>query len=453
MHYHSVLASALLASTVAAWRPHDRDLQAFNQTARFERLGKRFEPSLQKGVNKIRGVNFSGKSILSRVRVWLRDWTTDSVTPGWLISERWMMTNEWDNAMGCAGTESEFDCMRNNYPGDKRETGNQKFETHWKTWINADSVQSAYDVGLNTIRIPIGYWSYTDIVDKGSEPFADGDKMLPYLDAVVKKAADLGMYVIIDLHGAPGGQQEDVFTGQNNKPAGFYNDYDFQRAENWMSWMTKRIHSNPAYSTVGMIEVLNEPVSKHDKDNRYPAPGQEPGLVAKYYPGALKAVRDAEASLNVPDDKKLHVQFMSSKWDSGNPRDNSDVANDKLTSYDDHNYIGFALGDNDDDQSALMRSACTDNRVVNGQDFAITGEWSMTSKVDPSNADFFKKFFTAQQQLYEKPGMSGWVYWTWKTELNDPRWTYSDATARKLIPTDAEELERNVYQDVCAGYN
>lgn len=363
-----------------------------------------------------------------------------------------MMTNEWDNVMGCSGTVSEFDCVRNNYPGDKRETGNQKFETHWKTWINADSVQSAYDVGLNTIRIPIGYWSYTDIVDQSSEPFADGDKMLPYLDAVVKKAADLGMYVIIDLHGAPGGQQEDTFTGQNNKPAGFYNDYDFERAKKWMSWMTKRIHSKPAYSTVGMIEVLNEPVSTHDKDNRYPAPGQDPGLVQKYYPGALKAVRDAEASLNVPDDKKLHVQFMSSEWGSDNPRDNSDVANDRLTAYDDHNYIGFDPRVNNGDQSSLMRSACTGTRVVDGQVFAITGEWSMTSNVDPNDADFFKKFFTAQQQLYEKPGMSGWVYWTWKTELNDPRWTYSDATARKLVPTDAEELEKNVYQDVCAGY-
>lgn len=66
MHY-SVIASALLASTVAAWLPQDRDLQAFNQTAQFERLGKRFEPSLQQGINKIRGVNFGGKSILSRV--------------------------------------------------------------------------------------------------------------------------------------------------------------------------------------------------------------------------------------------------------------------------------------------------------------------------------------------------------------------------------------------------
>lgn len=57
---YSVLASALLAGAAHAWLPQDRDLPAFNQTARFEQLGKRFEPSRPSGVTKIRGVNFGG---------------------------------------------------------------------------------------------------------------------------------------------------------------------------------------------------------------------------------------------------------------------------------------------------------------------------------------------------------------------------------------------------------
>ncbi|KAI5457569.1 glycoside hydrolase superfamily [Mariannaea sp. PMI_226] len=429
MHYSGLL-TLLFLNSVQAWLPQDRDLAAFNQTARFAQLGKRFEPSLPSGITKIRGVNFGG----------------------WLICEPWLQKTEWANVLKCGSSASEFDCMRDHYFGSNRETGNQNFENHWKNWINPATVQSVHDVGLNTIRIPIGYWSYTAIVDTASEPFADGNRMLPYLDAVVQKAADLGMYVIIDLHGAPGGQQEDVFTGQNNKPAGFFSDYNFGRAEKWLAWMTNRIHTNSAYSSVGMIEVLNEPVSRHDGGNRYPAPGEDPGLVQTYYPAALKAVRNAEASLGIPSNKKLHVQFMSSKWDSGNPRSTSAVANDPMTGYDDHNYIGFALGSNNGDQTQLMHSACTDSRVVAGQDFAITGEWSMTSSVDWSNKDFFNNWFTAQQQLYESPGMDGWVYWTWKTELNDPRWTYSHATALNYIPTDAAGLQNNVYRDVCAGF-
>ncbi|KAI0805060.1 glycoside hydrolase family 5 protein [Xylaria sp. FL0064] len=426
---YSPLAPLFLAGAAHAWLPQDRELAAFNMTARFEKLGKRFEPSLPSGVTKIRGVNFGS----------------------WLISEPFFMSNEWPNVMGCGSSASEFDCMRDHYSGSNRDAGNAAFEKHWSTWITPDTVQSVHDVGLNTIRIPIGYWSYTDIVDTASEPFADGNLMLPYLDAVVQKAADLGIYVIIDLHGAPGGQQQDVFTGQNPNPAGFYNDYDYGRAEKWLSWMTNRIHTNSAYSTVGMIEVLNEPVSMHDANGRYPAPGQVPSMIDTYYPGALQAVRSAESALGVSGDRALHVQFMSSKWSSGDPRSNAAVAADSLTGFDDHNYIGFGVSDNSN-QDALMQSACRDSRVVSGESFEITGEWSMTSGVDWSNADFFKKFWTAQQQLYEKPGMAGWIYWTWKTELNDPRWTYSYATYLNYIPTDAAGLENNVYQDVCAGY-
>lgn len=242
-----------------------------------------------------------------------------------------------------------------------------------------------------------------------------------------------------------------MFTGQNPNPAGFFNSYNFGRAEKWLSWMTNRIHTNSAYASVGMIEVLNEPVSRHDAGGRYPAPGEDPGLVQTYYPAALKAVRDAESSLNVADSKKLHVQFMSSKWDSGDPRTTSAVKNDPMTGYDDHNYIGFGVSDNTN-KYQLMHSACSDSRVVSGEDFEITGEWSMTSGVDKNDGDWFKMWFTAQQQLYEKPGMDGWVYWTWKTELNDPRWTYSYATYLKYIPTDAAGLENNVYQDVCSNY-
>ena len=61
----SILTPILLAGAAQAWLPQDRDLAAFNQTARFEQLGKRFQPSLPSGVTKIRGVNFGGKSLIT----------------------------------------------------------------------------------------------------------------------------------------------------------------------------------------------------------------------------------------------------------------------------------------------------------------------------------------------------------------------------------------------------
>lgn len=180
--------------------------------------------------------------------------------------------------------------------------------------------------------------------------------------------------VIIDLNGAPGGRQEDAFTGQDNKLAGFFDDHNFGRAEKWLSWMTNRIYTNSAYLTVGMIEDINEPVSKQDASSRYPAPGENPGLVQTYYPAALKAVWDAETALTVANDKKLHVQFMSSKWDSGDARTVRAVANDPMTAFDDHSYIDFALVNGNIYQYQLMHGACTNSRVVSGQPLQFTGE-------------------------------------------------------------------------------
>lgn len=164
--------------------PHDRDLTAFNRT--HDSLGKRV-PGLP---NKIRGVNLGG----------------------WLVSEPWMMSQEWANTIQCSGQCSEFDCV--NSLGQSR--ADEKFNKHYSQWITPDDIVSIHNAGLNTIRIPIGYWSYRDIVDS-SEHFPNMD--LKYLDAVIQKAADLGMFVVMDLHGAPGSQKVgDAFTGQVNLP-------------------------------------------------------------------------------------------------------------------------------------------------------------------------------------------------------------------------------------------
>jgi aryl-phospho-beta-D-glucosidase BglC (GH1 family) len=176
------LLTALLSASVQAWMPADRELPAFNRTDHF--LDKRAHPIPDW---KIRGVNLGG----------------------WLISEPWMMGNEW-KSMGCSGKNSEFDCV-SNYPGGQ-SAADAAFKTHYNNWIKPSDIQAIHDSGLNTVRIPIGYWSLRSLV-ASSEHFPNVD--LTALDNVIQKAADLGMFVVIDLHGAPGAQKlGDAFTGQ-----------------------------------------------------------------------------------------------------------------------------------------------------------------------------------------------------------------------------------------------
>lgn len=133
------------------------------------------------------------------------------------------------------------------------------------------------------------------------------------------------------------------------------------------------------------------------------------------------------------------------------PRASSGVANDPRTAYDDHNYIAF----NNNNADEIMNTACTGQRAVAGQDFMITGEWSNINQVQGADETFYKNYFTAQQQQYEKPAfddkpaMAGWVYWTWKTQTGNPDWDYSLALSMGWIPNGADALEQNVYNVVC----
>jgi glucan 1,3-beta-glucosidase len=62
--------------------------------------------------------------------------------------------------------------------------------------------------GLNAVRIPVGYWA-VDVRDY--EPYVSGQ--YPYLIRAVQWARELGLQVLIDLHGAPGSQNGNDHSG------------------------------------------------------------------------------------------------------------------------------------------------------------------------------------------------------------------------------------------------
>lgn len=115
------------------------------------------------------------------------------------IVEPWMASNEW-NKMGCGGTKSEFDCVSQL----GQANANSAWAEHWSTWTTKDDITEMQLYGLNTIRIPVGYWIREDLVYSDSEHFPQGG--LQYLEQICGWASDAGMYIIIDLHGAPGAQ-------------------------------------------------------------------------------------------------------------------------------------------------------------------------------------------------------------------------------------------------------
>jgi len=179
----SLLSLLTLTSAVSAWLPSERDL--FSARSNVLSIGQGRSIKRTNPTNKIRGVNLGSLFII----------------------EPWMASQEW-NSMGCGDQKSEFDCMIKL----GQDAGDAAFKKHWDTWITEEDLDKMKQYGINTVRVPVGYWMVEELVD-ASEHFPKGG--IEYLDRLAERAASRNMYVILDLHGAPYAQEpRQPFTGQ-----------------------------------------------------------------------------------------------------------------------------------------------------------------------------------------------------------------------------------------------
>ena len=351
------------------------------------------------GADKIRGVNLGGL----------------------FVSEPWMMNDEW-NRMGCGGTSDEFNCVQK--LGQAQADIN--FQKHYDTFITQGDIQRIKSLGLNTIRIPVGYWMREDIVKRDSEHYPKGG--FQYLKRICQWAKDAGIYVIIDLHAAPGVQQrQQSFTGHIVDTPGFFTSSQYERAYQFLEWMANIIHTDPAFWMVGTLQVVNEPAANY------------PSLVSEFYPNAWKRIRAAEAALKTTRENLLHIQMMDQRWGSGDPKQS--LTDLWFAFYDNHNYLKWTetLPANRD---AYMRHTCNDD--ISGNWPVVVGEWSLSPR-DENNSEFdinrgdakawYRRWWSAQTYAFEK--QNGWIFWSWKVQNVDWRWGYSNAVDAGVIPTNA----------------
>lgn len=184
---HLQTAVILAAATVAsAWMPGEhKDIYARDGTNHFNTTtsdGKRWLPAKV----PIRGVNLGSL----------------------FVFEPWIASGLWSD-MGCGAYASEFDCVS----GLGQSAANAAFQKHWGTWYSENDFAQMVSYGINTVRIPVGYWMMESLVYSDSEHFPQGG--IGYLETICGWATAHGLYIIIDLHGAPGAQvASNADTGQ-----------------------------------------------------------------------------------------------------------------------------------------------------------------------------------------------------------------------------------------------
>ncbi|KAF2087572.1 glycoside hydrolase family 5 protein, partial [Saccharata proteae CBS 121410] len=327
------------------------------------------------------------------------------------IVEPWMAAQEWID-MGCYGAKAEFQCIKDNYGGDVA-AASVVWQEHWRTWITHSDIKTMARYGLNTIRIPVGWWMREDLVQSG-EYFPKGG--FAYLKKICNWAAEAGFYIIIDLHAVPGTQDADQpFTGNYSDTAYFYqSDYQSERAYDFLGWITAYIHTSNAFRNVGALEIINEPkYNTIDGDTKW--------MVEHYYGSAITVIRSVEAVLGVAPSARLHITLMDDLWGSGSddPTSSLSAEQKEFLLFDDHNYEPVSS----DNQTEILKYACADERTTTLEpgNTKIVGEWSMNLngawEPEQNYSSFYQQWFAAQQEKYEET--NGWVYWTWKTNQLD----------------------------------
>jgi endoglucanase len=128
------------------------------------------------------------------------------------------------------------------------------WRTYRETYIAADDLRFIKSVGFNMVRIPLHWNLFTNEAgDIGGEGWA-------LLDRVVGWARNAGLYVVLDLHAAPGGQ-----TGINHDdgpgyPLMFYVPRDRNLTVKLWQAIAEHYAGNP---TILGYDLLNEPIAPY----------------------------------------------------------------------------------------------------------------------------------------------------------------------------------------------
>jgi glucan 1,3-beta-glucosidase len=130
---------------------------------------------------------------------------------------------------------------------------------HYDSWITKADLQTAFNAGINSVRIPLGYWAVD--MRPELEPYASSEAVWPFVSRALDWCKDIGLRVQIDLHALPGSQNGLDHSGRRGAirwpDAPYYN-----RSLSVVRLLMQRLADEGHLAPIGpvdMIQPANEP--------------------------------------------------------------------------------------------------------------------------------------------------------------------------------------------------
>ena len=172
----------------------------------------------------------------------------------WLMLEMWML-NYVDR--GFADQYDFIKTLETRFGEEETEGLMDIYRTNWIQGSDFDIIKS---FGMNTVRLP---FDYKLLMDSDEKPFRLRDNAWEWFDQAIAMAKKREMYVILDMHGAPGRQSEMDHSGRvgHNK---LWSNKNHQKQTVWLwNQISQRYRKEPA---VAAYDLLNEPWGNNERN-------------------------------------------------------------------------------------------------------------------------------------------------------------------------------------------
>ncbi len=133
----------------------------------------------------------------------------------------------------------------------------QLFDTYQDNWITEYDLDVIAESGANCVRVPFWYRNFmTDEAGTWIDEDFDKNPGFKRLDWLIENAGARGLYVILDMHGCPGGQSMNHSTGTVGRNDLYYSEDCRTAMKKLWQAIATRYKGSPA---VAAYDIMNEP--------------------------------------------------------------------------------------------------------------------------------------------------------------------------------------------------
>lgn len=357
---------------------------------------------------------------------------------GWLLLEPGPSSDLFE-AHG-QGAHCEWELLRNMRDKLGHEGSAQVLEEHRSNFLTEDDLRKIKATGFNAVRVPFGYWVVTG---PGAGDVYIGPA-LEHLDRVLAWCKSLGLQVLLDLHGAPGGESGEKPCGRERKDWR-WQDWRVEESVEALRIIAERYCGHPS---VTGISVCNEP------SETVPAE-----VLCEFYDRACTTIRKCGMS---PDQVAIvlpvyRTERLDEIWRIWNKRFDGFVRHANVA-FDLHLYHCFGVWWQRQSLASQLRMTKRHRKILRRVP-AVVGEWSLALAERARRADdedddealapeakedqVIRTFASAQLEAYSQAS-HGWFFWNWRDSLRpgaDRGWDVQHCLERRwLTQEQIEEL-------------